>query len=100
MTTAIIHHSETCRRVFSRLDADCPRCQELKAGSPAREGWGGRPMFKASATPRTTPKCSRCGTALTSSEVTLYRRNCQACCPNNHHDNPGGYCACGGRDFS
>ena len=35
-------HSETCKRVFSRYDADCPRCQELMAGSKPREGWQAR----------------------------------------------------------
>lgn len=32
-------HSTGCKRVFSRYDATCPRCQELAAGQPARAGW-------------------------------------------------------------
>ena len=35
-------HSSTCKRVFSRYDATCPRCQELAAGMAPREGWGDR----------------------------------------------------------
>jgi hypothetical protein len=33
-------HAADCRRVFSRYDATCPRCQELAAGASARKGWG------------------------------------------------------------
>jgi len=32
-------HTDGCKRVFDKYDPDCPRCQELAAGSPAREGW-------------------------------------------------------------
>lgn len=32
-------HKEDCRRVFKKYDTNCPRCKELMAGSPAREGW-------------------------------------------------------------
>ena len=32
-------HSSDCRRVFSRYDADCPRCQELASGAAPRSGW-------------------------------------------------------------
>ena len=33
-------HSPTCNMAFGRKDATCPRCQELTAGAPARQGWG------------------------------------------------------------
>ena len=32
-------HSADCKMVFGRKDASCPRCQELIAGAPARDGW-------------------------------------------------------------
>jgi hypothetical protein len=32
-------HAVDCKRVFSRYDAACPRCQELMAGGKARAGW-------------------------------------------------------------
>lgn len=32
-------HSATCSKAFGRLDASCPRCQELAQGAPARN-WG------------------------------------------------------------
>jgi len=38
--TTITKHRTTCRRVFNRYDAACPRCQELAQGQPARAGWG------------------------------------------------------------
>lgn len=25
--------------IFGRREADCPRCDELKAGAPPRDGW-------------------------------------------------------------
>lgn len=36
------HNELTCTRVFSRLTkaGACARCDELRSGSPAREGWG------------------------------------------------------------
>lgn len=36
------HHAADCRRVFSRYDDRCPRCQELAAGASARPGWSDR----------------------------------------------------------
>lgn len=35
-------HNDTCTMTFGRpSDHDnCPRCNELKAGAPARKGWG------------------------------------------------------------
>ena len=35
-----IIHKADCLRVFSRYDRECPRCQELINGAPARKGWG------------------------------------------------------------
>ena len=35
-----VTHSTECKRVFSRYDKDCPRCQELMNGAEARRGWG------------------------------------------------------------
>ena len=35
-------HTPTCRRVFRRYDASCPRCQELIRGAKPRAGWGDR----------------------------------------------------------
>jgi hypothetical protein len=32
-------HSPGCKMVFGRKDPNCPRCQELIAGAPARDGW-------------------------------------------------------------
>ena len=40
--TANTPHRPDCRRVFSRFDADCPRCQELAAGAPRRQWHGAR----------------------------------------------------------
>lgn len=72
MTSTKIIHTVECARVFNRYDLRCPRCQELAAGQPARQGWS-RPVSRETWTP----------------------------CP-HRNDNPGGYCnTCGnGRDFS
>ena len=35
-------HSPSCNMAFGRKDANCPRCQELLKGAPAREGWQGK----------------------------------------------------------
>lgn len=35
-------HRVDCTRVYARLDATCPRCQELAAGATARRGWTSR----------------------------------------------------------
>ena len=40
ITAQKVIHKEDCKRVFKNYDKDCPRCQELMNGSPAREGWG------------------------------------------------------------
>lgn len=32
-------HKGDCQRVWKRYDVTCPRCQELIAGAPARDGW-------------------------------------------------------------
>jgi len=32
-------HSNQCQRVFKNYDSNCPRCQELIAGSKPRGGW-------------------------------------------------------------
>lgn len=32
-------HSPNCLRIFNHYDMQCPRCQELAAGAPARDGW-------------------------------------------------------------
>ena len=42
MMTTNTPHAATCRRAFGRLDAECPRCQELQAGAPARSWRGSR----------------------------------------------------------
>ena len=34
-------HAADCKMVFGRKDANCPRCQELMAGSKPRAGWIG-----------------------------------------------------------
>jgi len=33
-------HSPDCKRVFARLDTNCPRCKELALGAVRRQGWG------------------------------------------------------------
>ena len=33
-------HSPDCKRVFGRLDKECPRCIELNLGATRRKGWG------------------------------------------------------------
>lgn len=33
-------HKEGYSRVFKNYDETCPRCQELKNGATARQGWG------------------------------------------------------------
>jgi len=38
--TTTTKHAAACRKAWNRLDATCPRCQELAAGAPARKGWG------------------------------------------------------------
>lgn len=35
-------HNYDCNKAFGRLDSNCTRCQELKAGSPPRSGWQGK----------------------------------------------------------
>ena len=35
-----IIHKQDCKRIFSRYDLTCPRCQELQNGASPREGWG------------------------------------------------------------
>ncbi len=40
-TETTTKHRHNCTRVFDRYDPMCPRCDELKAGFPARRGWGG-----------------------------------------------------------
>ncbi len=37
-----ITHKQDCKRIFSRYDLTCPRCQELQNGASPREGWGDR----------------------------------------------------------
>jgi hypothetical protein len=32
-------HASNCKMAFGRKDKNCPRCQELLSGLPAREGW-------------------------------------------------------------
>ena len=32
-------HNADCSRAFKNYDKNCPRCQELSAGAPARPGW-------------------------------------------------------------
>lgn len=32
-------HSTECQKAFSRLDDNCHRCAELKAGAKPRQGW-------------------------------------------------------------
>lgn len=39
-TQAGTRHASNCRMRFGRKDPECPRCQELLAGSPPRT-WGG-----------------------------------------------------------
>ena len=34
-----LKHSDDCKMVFGRKDPNCPRCQELLSGAPARDGW-------------------------------------------------------------
>ena len=37
------HQTTDCGRGWGRkINPDCPRCQELQAGAPARAGWGDR----------------------------------------------------------
>ena len=45
-------HTDECRRVFSRYDAQCPRCRELIDGAPARHGL---PPRRTAMVPRDTP---------------------------------------------
>ena len=42
-------HSPDCSRVFNRLDATCPRCQELAAGASPRKGWNSRSSLESAA---------------------------------------------------
>ena len=41
MKTNITRHNGTCSMAFGKYSQhnDCPRCNELKAGAPARAGW-------------------------------------------------------------
>ncbi len=34
-----INHNQECKMAFGRKDPECPRCQELLSGEPARSGW-------------------------------------------------------------
>lgn len=40
---AATKHGAACTRAFANLSplGACPRCDELRAGAPARVGWGG-----------------------------------------------------------
>ena len=40
--TSTTKHAVDCRRVFGRLDASCPRCNELATGAAPRPGWTDR----------------------------------------------------------
>lgn len=63
-------HAEGCRRVFSRYDADCPRCLELAEGAAPRQGWSlPQPVYRdvrteycfCQSTPIWADRCPRCG---------------------------------------
>lgn len=34
-----LKHSHECKMAFGKKDAQCPRCAEMLAGAPARDGW-------------------------------------------------------------
>lgn len=43
MSTTYQQHNEKCRMAFGRPTKEvgaCPRCDELRAGAPARQGYG------------------------------------------------------------
>ena len=65
-------HSHDCRKAFGRFDASCPRCRELMAGAPRRQGWRGNierysrtPVAESYCfcpdTPLSADRCPRCG---------------------------------------
>lgn len=40
-------HGTNCKMAFGRKDPNCPRCQELLAGAPARTRFGESPEYAA-----------------------------------------------------